>query len=57
VNIKLCAKHLTPEKWEELKQELLRVCGIMNPDVIEIDVKGYTIFDSLRQEELLKGVK
>ena len=57
MSIKLCAKHLTPEKWIELKQELRRVCGIMNPDVIEIDVKGYTIFDSLRQEELLKGVK
>jgi hypothetical protein len=51
--IKLCAKHLTPEKWIELKREL----GIMNADVLEVEVRGATVFDSFRQEELLERVK
>jgi predicted transcriptional regulator len=53
MTIRLAKKHVTPEKWAELIEE----CCILNADVLDVEVRGWTVFDSLRREELLKEVK
>lgn len=53
MTVRITKKHVTPEKWAELIDQ----CHIMNADVLDVEVRGWTVLDSLRRDELLQQIK